>query len=67
MGHGHAGLPVFGPWVWAGPRPETCGPGLGLNSSLWAWAGLDLTNFCGPGPGLDSNCGPGLGSNNMPS
>ena len=29
---------------------------LGLNSSLWAKAGLGLTNFCGPGPGLDSNC-----------
>ena len=30
--------------------------GLGLNSSLRAWAGLGLMNFCGPGPGLDSNC-----------
>ena len=37
--------------VWVGP-----GPGLGLNSSLRAWAGPVLKNCCGPGPGLDSNC-----------
>ena len=54
-----AGLPDFGPRVQVGPGPETCGPGragpgLGLNSSLRAWAGLGLTIFCGPG--LDCNC-----------
>ena len=37
--------------VWVGP-----GPGLGLNSSLRAWDGPGLKNYCGPGPGLDSNC-----------
>ena len=77
MGLRAAGLPVFGPWVWTGYGPETCGlgqagpgpnihglgqawarpgPSLGLNYSLWAWAGPGLKFFCGPGPGLDSNC-----------
>ena len=37
--------------VWVGR-----GPGVGLNSSLRAWAGPGLKNYCGPGPGLDSNC-----------
>ena len=27
-----------------------------VSSSLWSSAGLGLMNFCGPGPGLDSNC-----------
>ena len=65
--------------VWAGNRPETCEPGrawakysrygsgLGLSSSLRAWAGTGLTICCGPGPGLDSNCGPGLDSNYRPA
>ena len=53
---------------WVGP-----GPGLGLNSSLQAWAGPGLKNCCGPGPGLGractltANCGPGLGSNYKPA
>ena len=36
-----------------GPRP-----GLGLNYSLRAWAGLGLMNFCGPGGlgGPGTNC-----------
>ena len=37
--------------VWVGP-----GPGLGLNSSLLAWAGPGFKMLCRPGPGLDSNC-----------
>ena len=60
-GRGLAGLPIFGPWVCAGPGPKTCGPGrawakqsrsglgLDLNSSLRAWTGLGLKNYCGPG------------------
>ena len=62
------GLTHLWPAVWAGPGPETCGPGrawakysrsgpgLALSSSLWAWARPGLKNYCGPGPGLDSNC-----------
>ena len=40
----------------AGPGPDLGQTltGLGLNSRARAWAGLGLTNFCGPGPGLDS-------------
>ena len=37
--------------VWAGP-----GQGLGLNSSLRAWAGLGLKNGCAPRSGLESKC-----------
>ena len=40
--------------AWA--KYSRSGPGLGLNSSLRAWAGPGLDNFCGPGPSLDSNC-----------
>ena len=32
---------------WAGPGLNI--NGLGPNSSLWAWARLGLTHFCGPG------------------
>ena len=42
-GCGLAGLPIFGPRVWAGP--ETCGPGLGQTFTVWD----------GPGPGLGLN------------
>ena len=63
VGHGLAGLPVFGPRIWAGYGPETSGlgrawakhsrsgPGLGLNSSLRTWAGLEklLQTWAGPG------------------
>ena len=57
-------LPVFGPPVWAGYGPETCGPGrawtkhsmsgsgLGLNSSLRGWAGLKQLLRAWAGPGL---------------
>ena len=63
MGLRAAGFPIFGPWVWAGPGPETCrlgrawakyswsGPGLGLNSSLRARPGPALKHYCGPGQG----------------
>ena len=64
----------FGSRVWAGPEPETCGPGRvgpGLGQTLTVWVGP------GPGLGLNSNlrawvglgltnvCGPepGLDSN----
>ena len=40
----------------AGTKQSRSGSGLGLNSSLRAWAGPGLKNYCGPGPGLDSNC-----------
>ena len=40
--------------AWA--KHSRSGSGLGLNSSLRAWAGPGLKNYCGPGPGLDSNC-----------
>ena len=39
-GRGLAGLPIFGPRVWAGPGPETCGPGMGQTFTVWV----------GPGP-----------------
>ena len=42
--------------MWAGPGPNINGPGMDLNSSLWARARLVLTNFCRPGPDMDSNC-----------
>ena len=74
-----AGLPIFGPRVWAGPGPETCGPGrawakhsrsgsgLGLNSSLRAWAGFEkIIAGLGRAWTLTANCGPGLGSNSRP-
>ena len=49
------GFPVFGPGVWAGYGPETCGPGR-------AWAKAYIL-VCGPGPGwiLAASCEPGLG------
>ena len=40
--------------AWA--KHSRSGTGLGLNSSLRAWAGPGLKNCCGPGPGLDFNC-----------
>ena len=41
-------------------------PGLGLNSSLWAWAGLEKL-LRGRAWTLTANCGPGLGSNSRPA
>ena len=40
--------------AWA--KHSRSGSGLGLNSSLRAWAGPGLKNCCGPGSGLDCNC-----------
>ena len=37
-------------------RAGRTGPGPNINGLSRAWGGLDLKNFCGPGPGLDSNC-----------
>ena len=40
----------------AGAKHSWSMPGMGLNSSLRAWAGPGLKNCCKPVPGLDSNC-----------
>ena len=40
----------------AGAQHSRSVSGLGINSSMRAWAGPGLKNCCGPGPGLDSNC-----------
>ena len=44
--------------AWA--KHSRSGSGLGLNSSLWAWAGLENLLWAWTGP-LTANCGPGLG------
>ncbi|KAI0242731.1 hypothetical protein LSAT2_011387 [Lamellibrachia satsuma] len=36
-----AGLPIFSPRVWAGPGPETCGPGRAWAKHSRCGSGLD--------------------------
>ena len=52
MGLRAAGLPEFGPWVWAGYGPETCGPGLGQTFTVWVGPGLNSSLRARAGPGL---------------